>query len=105
MDRPVLTPLVRFSVWLLLFAVQGPYSLTWAWDNTTTHKDLSKAAAEQSVLAKQGYLSTLGMTERLATELTGPGGTKPSQRVDDWIQDGANFEDEASRPLNHFHDP
>ena len=102
----VCRPLTRCSVtFLILVATLGLDSSASAWDNKTTHKDLSKAAAEQSILDKQGYLNTLGMTEGLKTRLTGPGGTSPSQEIYDWIQDGADFEDDGDNPKNHFHNP
>lgn len=57
------------------------------------------------MLAKQGYLSTLGMKDGLGTKLLGSGGTMSSLQIYEWIQDGADFEDDGDNPKNHFHNP
>ena len=81
-----------------------------AWDQGTTHRDLSKIAANNSVL-DSGYLSVLGIKDGFDAKLTWSGGQLgPVQAVEDWIQEGAQYEDGVSilfdqRYRNHFHNP
>ena len=90
---------------LVVLAVVGYVSPAMAWDNTTTHQDLSQVAVEKSVMNK-GYLSILGLTNGLDTVLQWPdAGPKTTQKVSNWVADGANYEDASGRYFNHFHDP
>jgi hypothetical protein len=83
-----------------------------AWDNKTTHKDLSDAAAGRSIL-NSGYLqNTLGIGSGLDATLHWSGGTGGTdKKIRLWIQDGADFEDNCifivinCRFYNHFHNP
>jgi len=76
-----------------------------AWDNKVTHKDLSKYAAENSVLdiSKGNYImKNLGFTSGLAEKFMW---NNKSQSVLLWIREGADFEDNGTRWRNHFHNP
>jgi hypothetical protein len=75
------------------------------WDNETTHKDLSRIAAEQSVLSKANgdYLKKLGFTKALLETFVWNG---TRNYVTDWLQEGAEYEDIPTlRSFNHFHNP
>ena len=84
-----------------------------SWDNKKTHRDLSKIAAEQSVLSKSksNYLKNLGFKDELLESFKWNGNEK---YVIDWLQEGADLEDKGSplfpvlgtsRSVNHFHNP
>lgn len=75
-----------------------------SWDNNKTHKDISKIAAEQSVLGndKGNYLNTLGLSKGLLEKLTWNG---TQNYTTEWLQEGAKLEDGNLRELNHFHNP
>jgi len=87
-----------FTLSLLFLAASARPSA--AWDDDVTHRDLSKFAAEHSVLG--------GITNQIVSS----GGIQ--KQVYEWIQDGAEQEDAAdllfpllgtARFFNHFHDP
>lgn len=75
-----------------------------SWDNNKTHKDISKIAAEKSVLGTEtgNYLSALGLNNGLLEKFTWNGTQKYAT---EWLQEGAKVEDDNWRPLNHFHNP
>jgi len=80
-----------------------------AWDNKTTHKDLSEAGAVSSVLGS-GYLNNIGFSDGLNASLHWDGGTNGKDKnIRNWIKDGADFEDVGGiingRFYNHFHNP
>lgn len=75
------------------------------WNSKITHKDLSLAGAQQSVL-DNGYLSNLGLKDGINSTLEWSGGQEGTNKeIKKWIQEGANFEDGSWRFFNHFHDP
>jgi len=93
------------GLFIVLFLLPNWVAEGVAWDDTTTHRDLSRRAAEHSNLDK-GYLQILGLREGLDTPLQWDGA--PREKVQDvrrWIQDGGEFEDASGRYFNHFHDP
>ncbi|MFQ5598534.1 MAG: hypothetical protein ACE5GK_10840 [Nitrospiria bacterium] len=77
-----------------------------AWDNETTHRDLSEVAAERSALGN-GYLqNVLGINAGLGARLHWDGGKRKKQKsILEWLQDGGEFEDDSGRFFNHFHNP
>ncbi|MFZ3136136.1 MAG: hypothetical protein WA126_01955 [Thermodesulfovibrionales bacterium] len=87
-----------------------------SWDDSATHKDLSRYAAESSVLSKDkgGYLKNLGLNKGLDDEKLECSGKKLS--IKDWLSEGAELEDKSdwgfpiipgttTRSFNHFHNP
>jgi hypothetical protein len=98
------------SVVVLSLVIFEFMSTAIAWDNQTTHRDLSRVAAEQSILSS-GYLqTTLGIKDGLSTNIHWPGGTGGKDKsIREWIRDGADFEDVGGivngRFYNHFHNP
>src|SRR3972149_5279023 len=80
----------------------------WAWDDKTTHQDLSIRATENSILssAKGDYLKNLGFDRNLGETFTLNGEPK---NVKDWIKFGSLMEDAGniftSKYYNHFHNP
>jgi len=83
-----------------------------AWDNEKTHKDLSRIAAEKSVIGLSSvYLDNLGFKYGLDEKFTWNG---KILKTKEWIQDGAFYEDAGNwvnailataRWKNHFHNP
>lgn len=82
-----------------------------AWDDKTTHPDLSAIASENSILGKDSanYLKDLGILGGLSERIRWG---DIEQSVQAWIQEGARLEDEgsgylivtgSSRSYNHFH--
>jgi hypothetical protein len=71
-----------------------------AWNASITHRYVSRSAANASSL-NSGVLANLGFTD-LNSQLAG-------KTIEQWIQDGADFEDAgpalSGRFYNHFHDP
>lgn len=71
-----------------------------------THEDMSEAAAFSSVLAKPVTLEALGLTGTIEDpKLTFPNSKGSPRIIRDLIRDGANFEDDFPRSLNHFFNP
>ncbi|MFQ5598532.1 MAG: hypothetical protein ACE5GK_10830 [Nitrospiria bacterium] len=89
-----------------LIVVLSAISPAFAWDNKTTHRDLSNVAAERSVLGK-GYLrNVLGIEGALDARVHWEGGKLgKDRRIRQWLQDGGEFEDDSGRFFNHFHNP
>ncbi len=94
------------AIALLLFI-----SPAWAWDDGRTHKDLSKSAAEHSVIGSTDYLAMLGFAKKLEHRLK-IGAEEES--IIDWIRSGGELEDAGNvlnlivkygRSTNHFHNP
>lgn len=90
-----------------LFAVQSAYS----WDNDITHMDLSKFAAEFSVLRSCideddincSYLKNIGLANDLGEFFQWGKYEKDAEK---WIEEGAKYEDKPTlRSFNHFHNP
>lgn len=83
-----------------------------SWDNGVTHKDLSRYAAESSVLdkSKGDYLKNLGFEKGLKEEIK----WNETNIIIEWIAAGAELEDAGTkweaftgtaRFNNHFHNP
>lgn len=97
---------------ILIFSlISAKYSI--AWDDKVTHKDISKFAAEHSVLGKNkgDYLKNIGFDNSLDEMIIWNG---VSHEVFEWLRVGAELEDAGSywdaimgraRYNNHFHDP
>lgn len=64
-----------------------------------THEEISIRAFNNSVLNESGVLSLLGY------EVQGLSEEKLQEQVRDFVANGAKFEDNGSRPANHFFDP
>ena len=84
-----------------------------SWDNEKTHRDLSRYAAENSVLSKSkgNYLENFGFDKGLDEVFTW---NNIGKDVRKWLQDGAELEDAGglsdfvsgeARSFNHFHNP
>src|SRR5574341_1410539 len=75
-----------------------------AWDDKTTHKDISEYAAEYSVLnsSTENYMKSLGFDGGLTEKFIW---NNKTQSVLLWLREGAELEDYATRPFNHFHNP
>src|SRR3990172_7872671 len=89
-----------FVVWLLisLSSIACGYEVE-------THKEISQKAVEASVLAKDpGLLPNLGL-QPLSKKEKFPNSNADNQDIVNLFRDGANFEDNNKRPLNHFFDP
>ena len=77
-----------------------------AWDDDTTHRDLSGIAAQRSILGNRYLENALGIKEGLDARLIWMGGAAgTNKKISEWIQDGADFEDKSGRFFNHFHNP
>lgn len=82
----------------------------YAWNAEVTHKDLSRYAVDISILqpcagnANQqcNYLQSVGLVKGLNEELVWNSRT---QIVRDWLAEGGELEDYATRWRNHFHNP
>ena len=84
----------------------------YSWDNDVTHKDLSRSAAENSILsnANGDYLKNIGVDKGLKESFK----WNKKQTIVDWLREGAKLEDAGSnwdyligtaRSFNHFHNP
>ncbi|MBI3301591.1 MAG: hypothetical protein HYZ72_05885 [Deltaproteobacteria bacterium] len=94
----------------LIVLLLAAYALTWVGAafayGVPTHQDLSAAAVDASVLkADPTVLSDLGLKSLTASEQTFPNSEGLRRTIDVLIQDGAGFEDNNIRALNHFYDP
>jgi len=102
-----LTLLILFNYFVFLDEASS-------WDDKTTHKHLSKYAADISRLDRnQGdYLTNIGFATALNTRIK----WEVEKSVKDWLANGAEVEDASSfgfpfwpgsttRSLNHFHNP
>ena len=94
-----------------------------AWDDKITHKDLSKYAADLSILRlcnnaqdqNCNYLKNVGLNMGLLEILEWNGNSRIKKgKVEDWLREGAQLEDTSSfgfpllgttRSFNHFHNP
>lgn len=97
------------AVMITLFIMLDQRPIATAWDNKTTHIDISDVAAQRSVLGIGGYLQrSLGIKGGLNTKLQWSGGGA-DKIINLWVQQGANFEDDGGiingRFYNHFHNP
>jgi hypothetical protein len=82
------------------------YSLSASAYEIGTHEKLSTRAAAISILAEQNFLNDLGLAFSITDKgQLFPGSDGRERAIDQLIQDGANFEDNNTRPLNHFFDP
>jgi hypothetical protein len=97
-------------IFLICFIILNFLSIAIAWDNKTTHKDLSDVAAQQSIL--NIYLvNNLNIQKGIDEKLLWAASNGTNQSIRKWIQDGANFEDTgvygffSTRPYRHFHNP
>lgn len=71
-----------------------------------THVVMSEKAAKESVLSVQGgVLQDIGLKAVSDTSQTFRNSKGKDKIIIDLIQDGANFEDNSTRPVNHFFDP
>ncbi len=75
-----------------------------------THADISRAAANASVLSDNSYsgvLNGLGLNFPIADGINQsfPNSDNIKKSILDLIRDGARFEDNGSRPGNHFYNP
>lgn len=96
--------LVTILAFVLIALECVPFAI--AWDDRTTHRDLSGIAAQRSILGNRYLENALGIKEGLDARLIWVGGvTGGNKKISEWIQDGADFEDEDVRYLNHFHNP
>ncbi len=84
---------------LALLSVAVP---TWAYE-VRTHEELSAAAVTKSALSTS-VPATLGL-EPLPDAQRFPNSKGIQRTVIELFRDGARFEDDDSRPLNHFYDP
>jgi hypothetical protein len=88
-------------VFLLTMLVRGALAY-----ETETHRALSGAAVDSSVLASpDGSMVDLGLKGITDTSQTFPDSSGEPKIVRDLIRDGARFEDNFPRPRNHFYDP
>lgn len=114
---------LKFS--LLVFIIFTFYKPVLAWDDKITHKDLSKYAADLSILRlcnndqdqNCNYLKTLGLNKGLLEIIEWNGNsTIKKGKVEDWLREGEELEDASSfgfpilpssttRSFNHFHNP
>lgn len=90
-----------------LFAIQSAYP----WDNDITHMDLSRFAADFSVLRSCidkddmncSYLKNIGLANDLGEYFQWGKYEKDAKK---WIEEGAKYEDKPTlRSFNHFHNP
>ena len=88
-------------------ALAFPNSLN-AWDNKSTHLQISQKASEISVL-NAGFLLSLRLENNDASKFDVDGTLIYNKPISSWILDGANFEDAGNiftgRFYNHFHNP
>ena len=113
-----------FYYFVLLFVALDMLhvSMAMGWNDKITHKDLSRVAANKSVLSSNNsdYLKTIGFEKGLIEILHFPNQKcgddieESECRAIDWIEYGAEKEDAdkylplvdlSIRPLNHFHEP
>ncbi len=84
------------------------FSVTFAYERPT-HRELSKAAAGQSILSavNNNVLLDFGLTGDIDINSSQefPNSLGESLSIIELIQDGADFEDNDIRVLNHFYDP
>lgn len=76
---------------------------SWAWEDDTTHRDISKIAAQKSLLSDGTNIRNLGFEEELNLVQDADGSWVPQ-----WvksIEDGAQEEDISPRWRNHFFNP
>jgi len=91
-----------------LILIAFTFNNSWAWDDQSTHRDLSKIAAQKSILNAQNgdYLKNLGYTKG-DEEIFALFGLP--KKVWDWVEEGSEEEDAGNflngRYYNHFHDP
>lgn len=108
---------------LTIFFILISYMPVLAWDNKVSHRDLSKYAADSSILRpcnntqdqNCNYLTNLGFSAGLLEILEWDGNsTIKKGNVENWIQEGADLEDTGNlwnavtataRWKNHFHNP
>jgi len=77
----------------------------WAYE-VETHQDISEAAALLSVLERSDLLSEIGLNLGLDDpDMKLPNSKGVDKTIKLLIRDGAKFEDNFPRFLNHFYDP
>jgi hypothetical protein len=100
------------SVTLIISFILNASKNALSWDDGVTHKDLSRYAAESSVLGKSkgDYLKNLGFEKGLNEEIK----WNETNIIVEWLAKGAELEDAGgfipllqppSRSVNHFHNP
>ena len=95
---------------LSIIAIVLYHSYAFSWNDGKTHKDISRYAAEKSILGpctiggnlQCDYLKTLGFSQGLTEKLEW-NNTRVS--VSEWLATGGELEDYATRWRNHFHNP
>jgi hypothetical protein len=89
----------------LIISIFIPGSAAFGYD-PDTHFDLSEAAVNASVLSTDStVLSDLGLNSLDAPDQTFPNSAGDEKGITQLVQDGAVFEDNGTRPLNHFYNP
>ncbi len=88
--------MIKKISFLVLFVFIFTQNTSLAYDKEFTHRELSKIAAENSIIGN--YLEDLGFKSGLKEVFL----NKP---VREWIKDGSEFEDDGLNFLNHFHNP
>jgi hypothetical protein len=95
---------------LITFLLVMNHVVAFAWNDGRTHKDISRYAAERSILgpcSNNGIqpcnvLMNFGYVSGLSEEFTW---NSASDIVVEWLARGSQQEDGSSRSLNHFHNP
>jgi len=86
------------TIWFTLI------NLTWAYE-IETHEDMSQKSTEISVIFKDiGVLTGIGL-EPIENKQKFPNSNGSNKDIVDLFRDGAKFEDNFPRFLNHFYDP
>jgi len=98
--------LIRTSFFLLVITLTN--SVCFAYEKVT-HKFLSLSAVEQSVLAAQNsnILTDFGLSTDISefSQQKFPNSAGESESIVELIRDGAEFEDNFPRSIQHFYDP
>lgn len=71
-----------------------------------THAEISVRAVQKSVLSQQSVLSDMGLQSSILDDSQQfPNGRARNRNIVELFQDGARFEDDFLRSLNHFYNP
>ncbi len=89
---------------LALGLLAGSRNLAWGYE-VETHEDMSQKAVEASLLAKDPrLLANLGL-QSLSNKQKFPNSKNSDEDIVGLFRDGARFEDDGVRSVNHFYDP
>jgi len=93
-----------FSIIILLYFIVFSKKITFAFENESTHPEISELALFNSLLIEDYLINGFGFHAGLREKLTISTGVEKT--INEWVREGSTLEDDPMcRASNHFHNP